>query len=350
MGKCLKKYSKDYFIAPVILSLVLFVLVPPIPAQEDTEFPLRDFIGEGLWTLMHSTELIFDEPLLAAEMYAGLNERSAQKRKQGWESGLYMRTEVMHTVSTGAVYAPVRFQYRHFRVGAVFPYYMRREIPYNGFDAQAAGFGDMSVFTETSFRISRSWFMGKVSVKLPTGETTKTDRYDGKNYPVPLGTGTFDYSFGISTIIPLYLSSVGGDYDVVLDWSYRINGIDEKHVKTSGFTTEAELQNGHMYWMNAAVVKPINYELDVFVSGLFFESGYGETSWIIRHTNGLTTRGTESHDQRVVMIDVAPGICWHLPALSVRGLLEIPVMTSRDKANNERERSVTLKLGLTYVY
>ncbi|MDP8206411.1 MAG: hypothetical protein P9L92_07105 [Candidatus Electryonea clarkiae] len=330
-----------------IVTIAFILSVSEISAQEP-EFPLEDFVGEGVQNIIHGTELVIEDPIFASWRIPFADEIINFQKKTN-KPVYYSNISAVwfNTRNTKALLIPMGIKYQDFSFQLTIPYVFNRRIKYSNYHANARGIGDIGLSINRSFVSSDKVFTATGLIKIPTGNTDVIDQYNGTGYPVPLGNGSLDFGFGIGAEIPVNIPKMGRLFlSNKIHYLFRSPKIWS--VQNNGFNTEIEARNGNTLWYNIAAMKRISKRIQFYIAANFLVNNGGNSSWNIEQEDGSATNGSDaSNFQEMKLLDISPKIVYLNNKYHLSLLLDLPVLTQRHENNTEPDRYPILRFGVT---
>ncbi len=334
----------------VFFVAILFCCLLTLPAFAQNEINFS-FVTEGIQTATRNTDILMDDPSVSSSVYGESGARKAGFG-DGIQPGFGLGAEIQISPSTKAITIPVGFTWRNFQVNMWAPLILNRTMKYTGYEASTSGVGDITFrlgypFRYELFADKTSWFYPELKIKIPTGDAEAND----SGYLVPLGTGSLDFTVGISGWLQLNEKS-GFD----LRTQYRMNGTDDRIAQTiidsDIITTTYDVKNGNFWFLSGEYSRMVRtflndrLHLNGFAGISLMLHGDGTTDWF--STSELTSEnasGSFSNYQSMTLVDLSLGAELTAANYTVRTLIVIPAITNRHELSRDDNRSIAFRIG-----
>ncbi len=318
-----------------LLCLMLLFALTSVAGATDWE----DFVGESMWTVSHTTQVLLDDPTLSAIVYRDLWETFNTRRwgfsDIGTQTGLELTTSPTQT----ALIAPVSFRYYKLHCSAILPMLLHRTFDYRYRDASRIGLGDLSFMAGYPIRLWDVDVYGNLGVKLPTGSYTISDG----PYLTPMSTGTWDFYGGLEARV-----RIKRDQWIYLDTQYRKTGTQSYRVLRNDYRTDLDVSNSDLLYLTTAYIRTFGVHTSAFLAGTFYVAFEGETDFHINGPNNREIRGSWTNDQRLFSLELTPGINYDIWLVTVRAMATLPIHIFKEDSNYDDRRSWSMRLGVAY--
>ncbi len=255
------------------------------------------------------------------------------------QMGISAYVDVTSDISSG-VLTPFYRVSRALAFKAHVPLIFNSTRHYFGFDAEASGIGDITLDAEYTKRMKRGELRFQGSVKLPTGDETKTDTDEfDTEWPVPLGTG------GTDLLVRGQYAWSSVNTGIIASALYRLNSSNEIVTDFGLSTLTSDVTNGNLGVASLFARRRMGgkWWLNLGASTMITGEGTVETSW----SDG-TPGGEVSLDQGGTLVDLFPGISYDLGVIKPFVGARVPVVTSYDNEFRDDNRDTAFILQISY--
>jgi len=252
--------------------------------------------------------------------------------------------EVTSDQQSGVVAPYYRFK-RRLALKVHVPIIFSKTYHFFGTDVDASGLGDMTVDGEYVWplHIRRGQLRTQFSVKLPTGDDTKTTSEGGFDYITPLGTGTTDI------IARTTFTKAWRDFDLLLGGFYRTNSAADRTTQYGTVTTTTSTTAGDVIVGSAFARYRIAPRWWLHMGAALSILGDGDGKSTTHDTSdGSTSTSSWTMDTSGTQLDIFPGIAYEMGPLTPFIGARIPVSTSYDNSAIGDSRDASLIVQVSY--
>lgn len=147
-----------------------------------------------------ASEIISSEPVIIGTIIGNTDPAIQEASESTPEMDMTASMEASISEYQKKINVPLWYRWRDFSFNASVPYFITKEIPNFGNPVETSGIGDITIGTSYGKYLEQhnTYLSINASVKFPTGDEENTEKQDGIEYTIPLGSGSTDIACVLS--------------------------------------------------------------------------------------------------------------------------------------------------------